>query len=90
MVEDRVLEDLLDVLVADLGRVFARRAQVLAAVNGEIDLGVTEVFRLVVREQKYGAVSHTSTHLSAISALFIAAYDFFVEVDAGYDFLARD
>ena len=90
MVKDRVLEDLLDVLVADLGWVLARRTQMLAAVDSEIDLGVSKIFGLIVGEQKYGAVSYTSTHLCAVSALFIATYDFFVEIDASYDFFARD
>ena len=62
----------------------------LASVDSEIDLGVSKVFGLVIGEQKHGAVSDTSTHLSAVSALFIATNDLFVEIDAGYDFLARD
>ena len=49
VVEDRILEYLLNVLVADLWRFFTRRAQVLTTINSEVDLGVAEILRLIVR-----------------------------------------
>ena len=88
VVEHRILKDLLDVLIADLGRVLARRPQMLPTVHREIDLRVSKVFRLVVREQENGAVSHTSSHLSPIPALLFTAYNTFVEIDARYNFFA--
>ena len=90
MVKDRVLEDLFDVLVANLGRVLTRGAQVLAAIDCKVYLRVSKILWLVIGEQKDGAVSHTSTHLSSIPALFIAANDTFVKVYASYNFFVRD
>ena len=89
MVEHRVLKDLLDVLIADLRRVLARRPQMLPAVHREIDLSVSKVFRLVIREQENGTVSHTSSHLSPIPALLFTAYNTFVKIDARYNFFAH-
>ena len=62
----------------------------LSTIYCEIDLCVSKILWLVVGEQKDGAVSYTSTHLSSIPALFITADDTFVKVNASYDFFACD
>ena len=48
MVEDGVLENLLNVLVTDLRRFFARRAKMLTAIDSEVNLSVAEILRLII------------------------------------------
>ena len=88
MIENWVFEDLLDVLIADFWRILTRRAQMLPTVDRKIDLSVSKVFGLVVREEQNCTVSYTSSHLGPIPSLLVAAYDTFVEVDARYSFFA--
>ena len=59
----------------------------LSAVNGQVYLGVSEVFRLVVREEQDCTVADTSTDLGAVPALFLLTDEVFVELDASHDLL---
>ena len=89
MVEDWVLEDLLNVFIADFGWLFTRRSQMLPTIHCKINLCITEVFWFVIGQEENGAVADTSSYLSAISTLLLAANHFFVEIDTGSHFFSR-
>lgn len=80
MIEDGVLEDLLDILIANLGRVVPRGSQVLPTVHCQIYLSVSKVFWLVVGKEKDGTVADTTSHLRLMLPLSLIAEYSFVEV----------
>ena len=71
MVEHRVLENLLNVFIADLGWFFTWRAQVLPTIDCEVDLGIAKVFGFVIRQQEHCAITHTLADLCTIASFLL-------------------
>ena len=63
MIENRIFKDLLNVFIANLGRIFTWRSQMLTTVDSQIDLSISEIFWLVVREEKDSSIADPFTDL---------------------------
>ena len=80
MIEHRVLEDLLDVFIADLGRVLSWGSQMLSTIHCQVNLCVSKVLGFVIGKKQDGTVSDTTAHLGLVFALLVTVEDFLVEV----------
>ena len=60
----------------------------LAAINGQIDLSITEVFRFVIRQKQHSTISNPSAYLGAVASLLLTADDLFIEICSSCCFFA--